>query len=104
LTAPGAGRLAYSADCGPNELLAEFARGADLLLVESTFEADEGGGEPSGHLSAEQAGAIGREAGVRRLVLTHFSDQLDANLLRAAAERTFGGPVELAAEGAVYEI
>jgi hypothetical protein len=37
-------------------------------------------------------------------VLTHFSDELDAEWARREAEQTFGGPVEVAREGAVYEL
>jgi len=43
-------------------------------------------------------------AGARRLVLTHFSDELDPEWARAQASEGFGGPVELAHEGAVYEL
>jgi len=98
-------RLVFSADCGPNELLAPFARDADLLLIESTLlDPPPAGDGAAGHLTAAQAGAIGRSAGARRLVLTHFSDQLDAGLVRGRAEAAFEGPVELAAEGATYEL
>jgi ribonuclease BN (tRNA processing enzyme) len=104
----GAGRaerLVMSGDCGPNDVLADFARGASLLAIESTLlDAEPESGEPAGHLSAAQAGAIGRDAAVERLVLTHFSDQLDRAALRARAEAAFGRAVELAAEGVVYEI
>ena len=97
-------RLVYSADCGPNDLLGEFARGATVLLIEATLvEADPPSDEPPGHLTAAQAGAIGREAGPERLVLTHFSDQVDRDALRARAEAAFGRGVELAAEGGVHE-
>jgi ribonuclease BN (tRNA processing enzyme) len=37
-------------------------------------------------------------------VLTHFSDELDQEWARAQAREGFGGPVELAHEGAVYEL
>jgi hypothetical protein len=37
-------------------------------------------------------------------VLTHISDELGDDWARGEAEQTFGGPVELAAEGAVYEL
>ena len=101
-------RLVYSADCGPNDLLAPFARGAQVLLIESTMLDPDpqgvGTDEPSGHLTAAQAGEIGREAGVERLVLTHYSDQLDRDALRARAEETFGRGVEFASEGGVYEV
>jgi hypothetical protein len=37
-------------------------------------------------------------------VITHFSDELDPEWARAQAAEAFGGDVELAAEGAVYEL
>ena len=57
-----------------------------------------------GHLTPSEAGEHGRLAGARRLVLTHFSDELDPDWARAEAAETFGRPVELAHEGAVYEL
>ena len=96
-------RLIFGADCGPNDELVEFARGAALLLIESTL-LEAAPDEPAGHLTAGQAGAIGRRADVGRLVLTHFSDQLDPTQLRGQAETAFGRMVELAGEGEIYEI
>jgi len=37
-------------------------------------------------------------------VITHFSDELDPDWARKQAEATFGHEVELACEGAVYEL
>jgi hypothetical protein len=37
-------------------------------------------------------------------VLSHFSDELDAEWARAEAEGSYGGPVEVAREDAVYEL
>jgi hypothetical protein len=37
-------------------------------------------------------------------VLTHLSDEMDPDWARAEAEQAFGGPVEVAREGAVYEV
>ena len=52
----------------------ELARGADLLIHEATFaEADEGLAIRSTHSTASMAGRVGREAGARRLVITHIS-------------------------------
>src|SRR3954453_10247708 len=33
----GGGRLAYGADSSPNDLVVEFARGADLMIIEATL-------------------------------------------------------------------
>jgi len=74
-------------------------------MVEATLpEPDGEDGAPRGHLTPAEAGDHARRAGVRRLVLTHYSDQLDADWLREQAEQAFGGPVTAAREGDVYEI
>lgn len=99
----GEARLTFSADCAPNDALCEFARDTSLLLIEATLPRPERTGV-RGHLTPGEAGEHGRRAGARRLVLTHFSDELDAEWARAEAERTFGGPVEVASEDAVYEL
>jgi ribonuclease BN (tRNA processing enzyme) len=99
----GAARLTFSADCAPNDALAEFAQGTSLLLIEATLPRPERSGV-RGHLTPEEAGEHGRKARARRLVLSHFSDELDAEWARAEAERSFGGPVDVAREDAVYEL
>ena len=103
LSSNGGGRLTYSADCSPNDELVRFARGSDVLLIEATLPRPERTGE-RGHLTPREAGEHGRRAAARRLVITHFSDELDADWARAEAGQAYGGPVELAREGAVYTI
>ncbi len=97
------GRLTYSADCSPNDALVEFARGTDMLLIEATLPRPERTGI-RGHLTPREAGEHGQQAGARRLVVTHFSDELDSEWALAEASDGFGGPVELAFDGAVYEV
>jgi ribonuclease BN (tRNA processing enzyme) len=97
----GASRFTYSADCRPNDELVSFARHTDMLLIEATLPRPERTGI-RGHLTPHEAGEHGRRAGARRVVITHFSDELDAEWARDEASRGFGAPVELAAEGAVY--
>ncbi|MGV9286310.1 ribonuclease Z [Streptomyces sp. NPDC003719] len=54
----------------------ELAEGCDLLVIESTFlDEDEELATEHGHLTAGQAARAAREAGVRHLVLTHFSQR-----------------------------
>jgi ribonuclease BN (tRNA processing enzyme) len=102
LAADGA-RLTFSSDCAPNEELCVFASGTDLLLIEATLPRPERDGE-RGHLTPAEAGEHGAKAGARRLVLTHFSDELGAEWARGEAERAFGRAVDTAHEGASYEI
>ena len=103
LLAQGGGRFTFSADCRPNDELVRFAHQTDVLLIEATLPRPERDGV-RGHLTPREAGEHGKRAGARRLVLTHFSDELDATWARAEAAEAYGGPVDLAREGAVYTV
>ena len=94
-------RVTYSADCGPNEELIRFGRDTDLMLIEATLASPEPAGA-RGHLTPREAGEHGRRAGAHRLVLTHYSDELDSEQLRAEGGDGYGGPVDLACEGSIY--
>jgi ribonuclease BN (tRNA processing enzyme) len=100
----GERRLTFSADCGPNPGLIEFAHATDLLLIEATLPGPETAATPRGHLTAREAGEHGRAAGARRLVITHFSDEFDERYLQQEASAGFAGPVDLARGGAVYDL
>ncbi|MFD8031652.1 ribonuclease Z [Streptomyces sp. NPDC059717] len=53
-----------------------LAEGCDMLVIESTFlDADEQLAVEYGHLTAGQAARVAQGAGVRHLVLTHFSQR-----------------------------
>jgi ribonuclease BN (tRNA processing enzyme) len=96
-------RFTFSADCRPNEELVEFAQDTDVLMIEATLPRPERTGV-RGHLTPREAGEHGKLARARRLVLTHYSDELDAEWTQAEAAQAYGGPVELAREGAVYTV
>jgi ribonuclease Z len=54
----------------------ELAEGVDLLVCESTYlSSEEKEARAHGHLTARQAATIAKEAGAKRLVLTHFSQR-----------------------------
>ncbi len=100
----GAGtRLTYSADCSPNDELVRFARDTDLLLIEGTLPRPERTGE-RGHLTPMEAGDHGRRAAAKRLVVTHFSDELDRGWVEAQAAEGFGAAVQLAYDGASFTV
>ncbi len=98
----GGGRITYGADCSPNEQLVEFARDTDLLIVEATLPRPERTGI-RGHLTPAEAAEHASRANVKRVLLTHVSDELDELWVRQCACRVFPGPVSVAREGAVYE-
>lgn len=97
------GVLAYSADSGDAADFGGLAGGASLFLCEASNQDSDELWE--GHLRAAQAGRIAREAGVRRLVLTHLPVGRDLERSLAEARREAGDvTVELAEDGAVYEV
>jgi ribonuclease BN (tRNA processing enzyme) len=97
------GRMTFGADHGPSQDLVDFASGTDLLLLEATLPRPEPAGE-RGHLTPAEAGDHAARADAGRLVLTHISDELDLGWARDEAAGAFAGPVEVAAEGAVFEV
>lgn len=97
------GRFTFGADHGPTDALNGFADGSDLMILEATLPRPEREG-PRGHLTAGEAGEHAARCNAGRLVLTHISDELDWEWALAEAQRSFGGAVEVAREGAVYEL
>lgn len=98
-----AGRvLGYTGDTGPGWSPSVLGP-VDVLLSEATFPAaDEEDGAM--HLSGRQAGALAAAASVPRLILTHFGPGHDRDAIAAEAAEAFGGPVEAAADHAVYDV
>ncbi len=69
-------RFAFIMDTRLCEGVEKLAEGCDLLAIESTFlDEDEQLAVDHGHLTAGQAARVAQEAGVRHLVLTHFSQR-----------------------------
>lgn len=69
----------------------KIAKGAKLFLCESTYlEAHRHLAEKHHHLTARQAAEIARDAGVKKLILTHFSARyLDLNEFLEEARSVF---------------
>jgi ribonuclease Z len=69
-------RIAYCLDTRPCAQAAELARNADLLLYDSTLAAGaEQEAAEKGHSTSHQAAVLAKEAGAKRLVLTHISSR-----------------------------
>lgn len=100
-------RLAYTADTGPCDALADLADRADLLLSEATLRSldeDAVAPEPRGHLLPAEAGTAARDGGSRRLMLTHLPVDGDGAWARDAAAEAFGGEVEVAEPQRAYDV
>ncbi|MFI6145626.1 ribonuclease Z [Streptomyces sp. NPDC051109] len=79
----------------------ELAAGCDMLVIESTFlDEDEALATDHGHLTAGQAARTARDAGVRHLVLTHFSQRYSdpQEFERQARAAGFDGELTIAAD------
>ncbi|MER5459585.1 ribonuclease Z [Streptomyces sp. NPDC002668] len=69
-------RFAFVMDTRLCDGVHALAEGCDMLVIESTFlDEDEQLASDHGHLTAGQAAGVARDAGVRHLVLTHFSQR-----------------------------
>ncbi len=82
-------RYAYCSDTAYNEALLPFIEGVDLLYHEGTFaDGMEVTAQETRHSTARQAAVLARKAGVKRLVLGHFSARIteEQELLRQARE------------------
>jgi ribonuclease Z len=67
-------RLVHVGDAGRTDDLLTVARGVDALVIEATYLEVEGElATQFGHLTAARAARLARDAGVRRLILTHVS-------------------------------
>lgn len=91
--------LAYSADTGPEGDWMRLANQADLFVCEATYQGEPGVAEYPHHLTALEAGSIARQAGARKLMLTHIPPHLDASRSVIEAESAFDRPVALAVPG-----
>lgn len=101
-SAPGA-TLAYSADSGPCDALYELADGADLFLCEASWM-ERPDGARSIHMTPSLAGEWAARSDVRRLVLTHLRPGADPERAAELARLACACRVDVAAEGATFEL
>lgn len=88
----------YSGDTAPSEDVEQLARACGLLLCEATLGLGTERGE-RGHLSAIEAGAMAKNCGARRLLLTHYGSEFAPDELTGAAQTVYRGPTAVADDG-----
>jgi ribonuclease Z len=82
--------LAHVGDAGRTSDLLEPVRGADALVIESTYlESEAGLARAYDHLTAAQAARLARDAEVGQLILTHISRRYGYKQILAEAQAVF---------------
>lgn len=96
-------KLVFSGDTKLFDGLVDFVRGSDLFLCEaSMLEKDRT--ESVAHLSAKQAAEVALNAGIKRIILTHFLPEIKQDNLYCEAREQFPYILEIAEEGKGYFI
>lgn len=98
-------RIGYSGDTRPSKRLVEFFSGVDLLIFDSTFapkDADKA--VERKHSTSQEAARVAREAGAKRLALTHFSARYRrTDALLREARKVFGNTIA-ASDGMTLDV
>jgi ribonuclease Z len=99
-------RVVVTGDTRPCAATIEHSRNADLLIHEATFGDEEAErAVETGHSTAREAATVARDAGARRLLLTHFSARYsrDPSPLDREAKEVFRDTV-IAKDGMEIEV
>jgi ribonuclease BN (tRNA processing enzyme) len=93
--------LVYTSDTGYTEALAEFARAADLFLLECSFFRSK---PVKTHLELEDAMWLARLSNARRVMLAHLYPEWDDVDIKAEARKLWEGETLEARDGLRLEI
>jgi len=93
--------LAYSGDTGYSEPFANFATGADLLIVESAMPESS---DYEKHSSPSDAAKMAALAQVKETMFTHFYPQVENEDIAAIARQYYQNQIILAEDGLTYTI
>jgi ribonuclease Z len=81
-------------DTGRTDDLFEVAKGADALVIESTYLDEEAAmARQFSHMTAKGAAELALKAGVKQLILTHISRRYREKDVLAEAQATFPNAV-----------
>ena len=97
-------RMVYSGDTAWGENIVRFSKEADLLLCDGGLLSKyKKTGENVPHLTAREVGIVAKQAGVKRLLLTHFWPEDDMRAYLDEAKENYP-QAELAEQLTSYEV
>jgi ribonuclease BN (tRNA processing enzyme) len=86
--------IVFTGDCDFDNQLIVFSRAADLLVIDCSFPDDM---KTAGHMIPKECGVVAREAGVKKVLLTHIYPTDGPDTLREdECSAVFTGEVLLA--------
>jgi len=86
--------MVYTGDCDYDDSLIGFSNDSDLLVIDCSFPNDM---KAAGHLTPQECGIVAREAGVKKMLLTHIYPTDKPETIRVDECRAeFGGEILLA--------
>ena len=100
----GGASVTYSADTALDDRVTALARVTDVFLCEATLRHGEVEQGLRGHSSAADAAAMARDAGVGRLVLTHYPEEATSRDLDQAAREIFAAEIVVADDHTTLEL
>lgn len=71
--------VVYTSDTAYFDGLIDFAKNADLLITDTNFPADKSG--KLWHMTTEQSGKLAKAADVKRLLISHLPQKVDAETM-----------------------
>ncbi len=92
--------VVFTGDCTFSEGLVEFAKGADLLVADSSYTEK----TKKGHMSALECGRLAALAGVKTLLLSHLYPVAPDEEFKKEAEQAFKGTVLVAGDLMVLDL
>ncbi len=97
-------RLVHIGDVGETDSLVDICRGADCLVIESTYLEEEADmARQYSHLTARRAAELAKKAGVKQLILTHISRRYREKDVQAEAQAVFEN-VSVARDMDVFQV
>ncbi|MEM3160076.1 MAG: ribonuclease Z [Nitrososphaera sp.] len=98
-------KIGISGDTRPTDKLAQFFKGCDILVFESTYAHDKlQKALETSHSTATEAATLARQAEVKKLFLTHFSARYDETSALVQEASAIHGNVEAAEDLKVVDI